>query len=105
MSDSRDAATGAAEHYGYEVEYLTMPTVGGITGGGVSNGVRTCAHPAARDYSTEVDPGSAVRAPTLRLLDEQEEEIAAYNGTSWLAIRRLAKPIGEVVQPSGAKTL
>lgn len=77
------------EHFGYEVEYATY----GEHRGEFVKMTKKCNHPAGRDYTTAVTPGGNEEVPVLRILDEDDEEIAAYNGGAWIAIRKNARAV------------
>lgn len=77
-------------HFGYEVEYA-VPTAPGDK----ESPIRRCSHPSAREYSTESEVHTGTHHPTLVLWGDDDEAIASYNGLTWIAIRRLAKPTTE----------
>lgn len=89
-SPATDDETAEA-HHGWEVEYLGQPQV---VGGGRQSGSCRTQHPAARSYELVSERNETT--PTLVLFNEEEEAVAIYNGLSWVACRRIAKP-GETV--------
>lgn len=72
--------------YGWEVEYLSAPTDASDRRGTM----RKCPHPAAR--AAQIESAGNETAPVLALYDEDDQQIALYNGLSWIAVRRMAAP-------------
>jgi hypothetical protein len=74
------------DQYGWEVEYLSAPTEPNDRRGTM----RKCPHPAAR--SAQIETAGNETTPVLALYDEDDQQIALYNGLSWIAVRRMAAP-------------